>query len=161
MCEARYFNRFEGFPSNQQAFLVHLACDLAPASATLTAITAGTTGIAAARAAAAKAAPRRTATALGAARWARAPYKAGFEGFLAVFFALTLLGVAVCADVAHGGLHWVRLRCTLWGFAATATLGAHQALWPAALFSRTRCGWTRTNAVAATAAVGALAAVMA
>jgi hypothetical protein len=38
MCGARYFNRFKGFPSNLQAFLVHLAFDLATASAALATI---------------------------------------------------------------------------------------------------------------------------
>jgi hypothetical protein len=37
---ACYFNRFKGFPLNEQAFLVHLRCDLSAASTTLASITA-------------------------------------------------------------------------------------------------------------------------
>jgi hypothetical protein len=37
---ACYFNRFKGFPLNEQAFLVHLRCDLSAASATLASIAA-------------------------------------------------------------------------------------------------------------------------
>jgi hypothetical protein len=37
---ACYFNRFKGFPLNEQAFLVHLRCVLSATTATLAAITA-------------------------------------------------------------------------------------------------------------------------
>ncbi|WP_370444576.1 hypothetical protein [Limnohabitans sp. Rim8] len=80
---------------------------------------------------------------------------------MAIFFALTLLGIAVCTDVAHRGLHRIWLRCTLWRLATAAALGANQTFGTTALFGRAWCGWTWANAVAATAAVGALAAVMA
>ena len=158
MCGASYFNRFKGFPLNEQAFLVHLRCDLSATSAT---VTPRATSITAAGAAATKTAAGRAASAWGCARWARATDQAGFEGFLAVFFALTLLGIAVCTDVTHGGLHWVWLWCALGSFAATATLGTYQALGAAAtLFWRTGCGWTWANAVAAATAAGAFGAVV-
>jgi hypothetical protein len=158
MRSACYFNRFKGFPLKSQAFLVHLACDLATTSAALTTITTcvTTTG-----ATAAKTASCRATTARAAASRTWATDQACFEGFLAIFFALTLNGVTVCTDVADRGLHGIGLRRTLWGFAATAALGSHQTLWAAALFSRTRCRRTWANAVATAAAVGALTAVMA
>ena len=55
----------------------------------------------------------------------------------------------------------IKTITALGGFATTATLSAHQTLWPAALFSRTRSRWTWANAVATAAAVSALTAVMA
>ena len=165
MCEALYFNRFEGFPSKDQAFLVHLASDLAPASPTLATTATRTTAIAAgcptARAATPKAAAGRTTATRAAAGRTWATDQARFEGFLAILFTLTLNCVAVCTDVGHRGLHGVRLRGAFGQLATPASFGAHQTFGAAvALFGRARCGRTRTNAVATATAAGAFGAVV-